>query len=136
MKELNVTQVKARKLIKKICEDFEIQSCKVFYIDFHSVDCDTIGLYINEEQGWDFPYMLIEKNWSRRLIIILHEICHHIQYEAYYNPKESSHGYGFQLAKSRVTTWATKNISDNFDWGCFIKGKTEGRICKKKKKKK
>lgn len=135
MKELDITESKARKLVKRICEDFEIPPCAVYFQDLTFLG-DTLGLY--EKASLDLiGYMLVERKWSRRLLLVLHEITHHIQAEIY-GFEESNHGYGFQLAKRRIANWADKNISDHFDWVYLLtaKQRTGGYKCRKKKKKK
>lgn len=118
MKEFDITQTKARNLVKRMCEDFDIPLCHVYYVDVKLLG-KCLGLY--EKASSDLlAYMLIEKRWSRRLILVLHEFTHHLQAELYDNEEESHHGYGFQLAKNRVTTWASNNISENYDWFAFL----------------
>jgi hypothetical protein len=130
MKELDITQAKARKIIKQICEHFNVSQCKVWFIDID--DPKTIGWYEPLSENM-YAYMMIEKKWSRRLILVLHEITHHIQ-EEIYNIK-SPHGKEFQLARSRVATWVRNNISKNFDWESMLSKDTIGKMkCKKRKK--
>lgn len=135
MKELDITELKARKLVKRMCEDFCIPTCAVYFIDVKLLGI-CLGLY--EKASYDLTaYMLIEKRWSRRLVLVLHEFTHHVQAELYYNEKESHHGYGFQLARNKVTTWAKNNISDNFDWFALLTAnqKTGGYTNGKRKRK-
>lgn len=117
MKELlDTTQAKARTLSKKICRDFEISECKIWFISIN--DEETLGWYSSKKSNM-FAYIIIEKYWSRRLILTLHELTHHIQSELYSN-LDTPHGQSFSLAKSRVSTWAKNNISDNWDWESML----------------
>jgi hypothetical protein len=132
MKELDITQAGARSLVKRICNDFNIPICKIWFVIIDDPDC--IGWY-SEIRSNMFPYIMIEKNWSRKLVLVLHEITHHIQYELY--PSDTSHhGKYFQAAKKRVATWAKNNISDHWDWYDLIQRYTDGRFkpCHKKTK--
>ena len=134
MKQLDITQLKARKLVKQICEDLDLETCAVYFNDLTFLG-ETLGIYEKESEDL-YAYMLIETRWSRRLVIVLHEVTHHLQNENYHD-QGSTHGYGFQLAKGRIATWARDNISDHFDWFSLLTAKTDGRYrCKKKKKKK
>lgn len=136
MKKLDITQEKSRTLVKKICEDFELPTCQVFFIDVTSLDNMTLALYVESDFSSNGvpAYMLIEKRWSRRLVLVLHEVIHHLQNIKY---DGMGHGYKFGLARGRIVTWAKHNISDNFDWCDLFKAQTKGRMkCKKKKKKK
>lgn len=132
MKELDITESKARKLVKKFCNDFCISQCRVWFI--HIDDPTTLGWYEHESDNM-FAYMMIEKKWSRRLVLVLHELTHHLQREVY-SQIDSPHGNSFTLARSRLHTWAKKNVSDHFDWESLIKATTIGRMKWKKKKKK
>lgn len=136
MKELDITQAKARKLVKKICEDFELPTCKAFFVDhLDELDGNTLGLYIEadfDENGIP-AFMLIEKRWSRKLILVLHEATHHLQNIKY---DGLGHSKTWTLAKGRISTWAKNNISDNFDWFCLLTSTTTGKMKWKKKKKK
>ena len=121
--ELDITQTKARILVKRICNDFEIDNCNVWFIIINDPDC--IGWYSEKTSNMD-AYMMIEKKWTRKLILVLHEITHHIQNELY--DSDSQHGKDFQLAKRRIATWAKNNISDNWDWYYMIQRYTDGRM--------
>jgi hypothetical protein len=92
-----------------------------------------LGLYVTSDFFADVgAYMLIEKRWSRKIVLVLHEVIHHLQNIKY---KGYGHGYEFGLARGRIVTWTKHNISDNFDWYDLFKAKTTGRMkCKKKKK--
>jgi hypothetical protein len=131
MKELDISELKARKLVKRMCEDFYVPPCSIYYIDLTFLG-SCLGLY--EKASLDLTaYMLIERRWSRRLVLVLHEFSHHLQAELYTREEESHHGYGFQLAKGRVTTWAAKNISNNFDWFALLTAnQMTGRYGKKR----
>lgn len=130
MYELNITQAGARSIVKRICNDFKISNCNVWFIIINDPEC--VGWYSEKISGMS-AYMMIEKNWSRRLVLVLHEITHHIQSELY--SFDSSHGKYFQAAKRRMATWAKNNISDDWDWYYLIQRYTDGRMkpCKKMK---
>lgn len=136
MKELDITEKKARKLLKDICKHFKVSHCNCWFIDINDPgtanDEGTLGWYCDEKINLP-AYMMIEKNWSRRLILVLHEACHHIQAELYL--EDTVHGKSFQLAKSRMATWARNNISDHFDWQYMLQKYSQGRRKKWKKKK-
>jgi len=123
MYDLNITQAKARLLVKRICNDFKIDICNVWFIIINDPNC--IGWY-SQATSNSSAYMMIEKNWSRKLVLVLHEITHHIQNELYAD--DTSHGKGFQLAKKRVATWAKNNISDDWDWYYLIQRFADGRF--------
>lgn len=132
-KELDISESKARKLIKRICNDLDLSPCNCWFIDIPESN-NTLGWYSKSASNM-LAYMMIEKNWSRRLVLVLHEITHHLQEEGY--EYDSPHGQSFQLAKRRIATWAKNNISDHFDWVYMIQRYTQGRRkCKKKGKKK
>lgn len=130
MKELDITQAKARTIAKKLCKDLDIPLCKIWFIAID--DEETLGWYSSKRCNM-FAYIIIEKKWSRRLILVLHELAHHVQEELYdYSyPDETPHGKSFSLSKSRVATWAKNNISDYWDWESMLTkyslGKRNGR---------
>ncbi len=132
MKELDITQAKARTLSKKICKDFDIPECRIWFILMN--DPDTIAWYGMRSSNM-FAYIMIEKNWSRKLILTLHELAHHIQSELYlYSEEEDTpHGKTFTQAKNRIATWARNNINDHWDWESLLTKCSEGRRkCNKK----
>jgi len=114
--DLDITQSKARTLVKKACSDFEISICNVWFICIN--DKGLVGWYSPECTNMS-AYMMIEKKWSRRLILVLHELTHHLQYIEY-EDISSSHGTQFSLAKSRIATWARNNISKKYDWVALL----------------
>lgn len=119
MNQLDITQSKARTLVKKICKDFDISLCKVWFININ--DRAVLGWYSDKRPNF-FAYIMIEKKWDRRFILLLHELTHHIQQEKYEYDDEihSPHGKTFTLAKKRVATWVRKNVSTKFDWEYMI----------------
>ncbi len=129
-KEIDITEKKARKLIKKMCRDFDVSPCNCWFINIGRAD--TIGWYSPAFSNMA-SYMMIEKYWSRRLILVLHEFAHHLQTELYESKFESMHGESFQLAKKRVATWAKNNISKSYNWYYMIQRYTQGRNLKPKK---
>lgn len=126
MKELDITQAKARTLVKKICKDFDIPECKIWFISID--DPETLGWYGLKTSNM-FAYIMIEKNWSRKLVLTLHELSHHIQAELYSTPEEEDtpHGKTFTQAKSRMATWARNNINDHWDWEALLTKFTVGK---------
>lgn len=110
--DLDITQSKARRIVKNACKDFEIDKCNLWFININDSTC--VGWYSPLASNMS-AYMMIEKKWSRRLILVLHELTHHIQYTLY-EEDESAHGKQFSLAKSRISTWARVNISKKYDW--------------------
>lgn len=133
MKELDITQAKARTLVKKICKDFDIPECKIWFIPIN--DPETIGWYSSKSPNM-YAYIMIEKCWSKRLVLTLHELTHHIQAELYTKEEEeedTAHGKTFTQAKNRIATWARNNINDHWDWESLLTRFAEGRRkCKKK----
>jgi hypothetical protein len=134
-KKLNINESKARKLLKKACIEFGVSPLNCFFVDIN--DSGTIGWY-EEKHSNLFAYAMVEKYWSRGLVIVLHELAHHIQEELYEWSRlnDTMHGKAFQLAKSRVATWAKKNLSNDIDWGYMIQRQSQGKLTKYKKKKK
>jgi hypothetical protein len=127
MKELDITQAKARTLSKKICKDFDIPECRIWFISIN--DPDTLGWYGMKSPNM-YAYIMIEKNWSRKLILTLHELAHHIQAELYSkeeDEEDTPHGKTFTQAKNRIATWARRNINDNWDWQSLLTKFTIGR---------
>lgn len=124
--ELDITQGKARTISKKVCKDFDISNCNVWFIIIN--DHKALGWYGEKTSNMD-AYMMIEKKWSRKLILVLHELTHHIQTEIYedQNNKGSPHGYTFSLAKNRIATWTRNNISNNYDWESMLTSEILGR---------
>lgn len=109
-KNININD--ARKLSRKFCKDFNIEYCRVNYVD-NLDDPRTFGEYHFDEKRIE-----IIKNGVNKIGILMHELTHHIQNLIYtYNSqKDQFHGYYYQLAKKRVITWCKKNISNKTDW--------------------
>ena len=124
MKELDITQAKARTLSKKLCKDFDIPECRIWFISIN--DPETIAWY-SEKRPNMFAYIIIEKVWSRRLVLTLHELTHHVQAELYSEYTDTPHGKTFTQAKNRIATWARNNINDHWDWESLLTRFTEGR---------
>ena len=120
----NLSQKEARKLVKKICKDFELPKCLVFYINTTLFDKEVLGLYSEEDDGL-YAYMLIQYNWSHKLCLVLHEAAHHLQAVKYKNSK--GHDKKFQLARKRIATWAKNNISKKVKWANLIRSSIDGR---------
>ena len=124
MNALDITESKARYLINRMCRDFNVTPCKVFFVNIN--DPYTVGWY--EPAHPNIPaYLMVEKKWSNRLILVLHEFTHHVQEELYDETGESIHGLSFQNAKSRVAIWASNNISKQYDWKSLIQRYTIGK---------
>jgi hypothetical protein len=121
MDRFDITESGARKITNQICLDFDIPKCYVWFIDIKpefTEKHDALAWYSQRSQSIP-AYMMINRNWKERLLLTLHEITHHVQVEIY-EEEVDPHGYGFQLAKSRVSTWAKNNISDNYEWKYFL----------------
>lgn len=124
MKELDIIQSKARLYSAQICQHFDLPECRIWFVDINKKDC--IGWY-SERTSLEFAYIIVEKNWTRRLVVFLHEMAHHLQSELYNLNEEAPHSSTFQLAKKRIATWARNNISDHFDWENLLTACLDGR---------
>lgn len=125
MDYFDVTESKARNIVEKICKDFNTNQCNVYYVDLTYYKDNTFsGLYVPENEV-HCAYMLIEKAYDSRLLLVLHEISHHLQLNLYgnypdfqdnYPDFQDSHGATFELSKRRMATWAKHKISRSYDW--------------------
>lgn len=138
-KPLDITESKAMKLSKKICEHFKIPPCNIWFLAIHqnkelNEDPLAIGWYSCKKTNMP-AYAIIEKYWSRRLILVIHELTHHLAEESYSTSFDSMHGTPFQYAKGRMATWCRNNLTTKFDWEYMIKSEAQGHLCRPKKKK-
>ena len=107
-KHLNI--VEARKLSTLFCKDFNISPCMIYYVDaFHNNK--YYGMYFESP-----PTILMLKRLPNPIGILIHELTHHLEGEAYPIRKSSTHGRNYQLAKQKVINWCNKKISSNPDW--------------------
>jgi len=139
-KPLDITESQARKLSKRICEHFKIPPCNIWFLRLReneelSEDPDCLGWYSSKKSNMP-AYAMIEKFWSRKLIVVLHELTHHLAEESYSTAFDSMHGTPFQYAKKRMATWCRKNLTLTIkvDWQYMIRRECQGRLCKPKKK--
>jgi hypothetical protein len=135
----DITQSKARDLADYCCDYFDISPINVFFVRFMDhpevEDPKAVGWYSSTKSNLP-AYTMIEKNWSRRLVVLLHELTHHLQEEKYSTLFDSMHGYSFQLAKRRIARWANKAISKEYHWQFLIQSTASGHLVKPKPKKK
>jgi len=112
-----LTTKQANDIAKKLCSHFKVPDVKVVILE----ELDWNMLRERNLKHGNFGYMglyyylvseieLIKNKQGNTLNVLLHELAHHLSYYMY-APESvncSSHGYFFQLAKKRITTW-TKN---------------------------
>jgi len=137
-KPLDITESQARKLSKKICEHFKISPCNIWFLSMRDSNIkfpEAIGWYSCKKTNMP-AYAMVEKYWSRRLILTLHELTHHLAEESYSTAFDSMHGTPFQYAKKRMATWCRNNLTTQWNWNYMIRRECDGRLCKPKKKKK
>jgi len=103
-----------RDISKKFCKDFDIPYCQIYYVDVIEKVAgygDLYGVYIPLA-----PYHMLVLNETNHIVIVIHELTHHLEEIYYNNENDSFHGYSFQLAKKRVKKWCIKNLSSKADW--------------------
>lgn len=126
MKDFDLTLKQARELSNRICNDFKVPECYIWFILIPSafqIKYNCAGWYEHRRNANDFPaYAMIDKTEKDKLLYVLHELAHHLQYEIY-DEVFFAHGKGFFQARNRIATWAKNNISDNWKWDILMTNK-------------
>ena len=114
MRKKNINLLEAREISKKLCKDFGIPYCEVYYVDKIK---GAMGIYV-----WlDPAHMLIVKSYKDKIATVLHELIHHVDAQLYSTVILNHSTQSYKNAKKRVITWCKKNISSKADWNVGLK---------------
>ena len=117
----HLSEKKARKLSKAICDHFDIPYCGIHYVkELDGYDDETSGVYYDNNP----PLILVKRNCICQIGIVIHELCHHLEAKLYDSILgDSEHGKNYQKAKEKMVSWCRANISDKCNWYLVLKAK-------------